>query len=412
MPSSLVHMDVETRGAAAAALLPAELPIAQPAARRVLLTIGIITVDEPAYARRRQNIRESWKKLCVAPTCSSWFVFGRDAAESAQEEAERFADVVVLVSSNNTVFDKFFDWVAHALRTPEQASEHYIAKVDDDAIVYPQGVLLDLQQSAAPIDLYGALQFTSYDIGAQKIRGYGLTLHDAFGRQRGGMDKNGFAWLGPFPFIKGPLVVLSRRAASLLYDECCATLRADFVRRAAAMSRHARLPEQRVRLLDDVITGACLHTCERMRPLTLADVRDKVGLIEFRRWQRYEKAIALPHLRAVHVGHDTKKQHWDCFVDTWRNSSGTVARTAEPAFVHPPARCAEVWGAGIEHREDEPYLQLLQWSCLVNPTESPATGLKPNQQQPRGYTYHDAVCGTENEAGPSASTGTSVVERR
>ena len=118
------------------------------------LLIGVMSVARDDD--RRAAMRETWVReaRAVAPSVSVRFVIGRPAeaaeARAIARENATSGDVVALACAENQHEGKTLAWFAHATARPRDGAAHdYVAKMDQDAYVWPLELHAHVQGFAA-----------------------------------------------------------------------------------------------------------------------------------------------------------------------------------------------------------------------------------------------------------------------
>ena len=165
---------------------------------RSSMLLGVTSND--SNLERRQLIRRTWMPLCHAlPGCDAFFLLRSPSIAAAERNVR---DIIVLDPARHS--DLHFShynapllpWFRFAIR---HFNHSYIAKVDDDALIWPPAIAADL--SAHSPDLYGGFEFTSYQRPARYVPSdmvnwggtYQWALHLA-------TIKPGTRTIGPFAF--------------------------------------------------------------------------------------------------------------------------------------------------------------------------------------------------------------------
>ena len=327
------------------------------------LLLGVMS--NHTNVNRRALIRHTWMPHCRGP-CEALFVVRR-----LFSAAEPSADMIVLSPENeslrwlrfSTYNSPMLPWFKYAFRHLPHAD--FVAKVDDDALIYPAGLLADLH--AHRPDLYGAVEWSSYRLPnrftTSEMEYWGGTYRWAEHRKRKEPKL-----IGPFAFLKGPAVVVSRRAVGALLgargipsrDRRAKTGHSCLEQWEYRVTNHRRLRDYRIH--DDVSFGLFAWKCLNATPIKVVDIGSQHSFVEYRRWHTYPKEAAA--LRVVHMGYVLKPSYlqWHvrsngsatCADRTWANVS------SQPVAPLPVAcgNCAKQWRAPS-------HMQPL-WTCCSN----------------------------------------------
>jgi len=339
--------------------------------RALKLLLGVMS--NHTNVNRRALIRRTWMPQCRG-SCEALFVVRR-----LFSAAEPSADMIVLSPENeslrwlrfSTYNSPMLPWFKYAFRYLPHAD--FVAKVDDDALIYPAGLLADLR--AHRPDLYGAVEWSSYRLPnrftTSEMEYWGGTYRWAEYRKQREPKL-----IGPFSFLKGPAVVVSRRAVGALLgargirsrDRRARTGHSCLEQWEYRVTNHRQIyrrqnqPPPNTRILDDVSFGLFTWKCLNATPIKVVDIGSQHAFIEYRRWHTYPNETAA--LRVVHMGYVLKPSYLK-----WYNGSATCAdrvwaKTAhgrlQPVVPLPIAcgNCAKQW-------EAPSHMQPL-WTCCSN----------------------------------------------